>query len=139
MGEAASAKWRIFRSFWLTSENPYLLGTSVESPEKFAGCCELFCPLARPHRGVAAQRCDLWSVESFVALGRGGLRGQRLTLRVGPVPSEKSGGGTTRLVEMSPGTQTVPKRCLNNACQGRKFTADSSPSAIMWGFVPEID
>ena len=101
MGEAASAKWRIFRSFWLTSENPYLLGTSVESPEKFAGCCELF-----------AQRCDLWSVESFVALGRGGLRGQRLTLRVGPVPSEKSGGGTTRLVEMSPGTQTVPKQRL---------------------------
>ncbi len=66
-----------------------LLSTSVDSPEKFAGCCELFCPLARSHRGVAAQRCDLWSVESFVALGRGGLRGQRLTLRVGPVPSEK--------------------------------------------------
>src|SRR3712207_2083736 len=48
-----------------------------------------FCPLARSRRGVAAQRCDLWSVESFVMLGRGGLRGQRLTLRVGPVPSEK--------------------------------------------------
>src|SRR3712207_5548881 len=87
------------------SENPHLLSTSVDSPEKFAGCCELFCPLARSHRGVPAQRCDLWSVESFVTLGRGGLRGQRRTLRVGPVPSErKSGGETTRLVEMSPGT-----------------------------------
>jgi hypothetical protein len=28
MGEAASAKWRIFRSFWLTSENPVKLDFS---------------------------------------------------------------------------------------------------------------
>jgi hypothetical protein len=89
MREAASAKWRIFRSFWLTSENAYLLSTSVDSPEKFAGCCELFLPFSPVASGVAAQRCDLWSVESFVALGRGGLRGRRLTLRVGPVPGEK--------------------------------------------------
>ena len=94
MREAASAKWRIFRSFWLTSENPSSKHFGG-SPEKFAVCCELFCPLARSRRGVAAQRCDLWSVESFVALGRGGLRGRRLTLRVGPVPSERKSGGET--------------------------------------------
>src|SRR3712207_217178 len=90
-----------------------------------------FCPLARSHRGVAAQRCDLWSVESFVALGRGGLRGQRLTLRVGPVPSEKKSGGETNPTAKATANPPRPSSAMS-------ATYRFSPMGLERGGCPEV-